>query len=90
MSSAWSLELNENAQKQLRKLDKAVAARIVSTILRDLDRLGDPRLFGEAMVGNYTGYWRYRAGDYRAICSIRDEIVTVVVIEVAHRREIYR
>ena len=90
MSSAWRFEFTPRALKALRKLDHTAATRLVDTISRGLDTHADPRAFGEAMVGNWAGYWRYRAGDYRAICSIRDEIVTVVVIEVAHRREIYR
>ena len=49
-----------------------------------------PRDFGEAMMGNWTGFWRYRVGDYRAICRIEDEVVAVFIIEVGHRREIYR
>ncbi len=42
------------------------------------------------MIGNWTGFWRYRIGDYRAICRIEDAVVTVFVIEVGHRRQIYR
>jgi mRNA interferase RelE/StbE len=35
-------------------------------------------------------YWRFRIGDYRAICEVKDELVTVIVIAIGHRREIYR
>ncbi len=42
------------------------------------------------MVGDWTAFWRYRVGDYRAIRRIEDARITVVVIEVAHRREVYR
>lgn len=34
--------------------------------------------------------WRYRVGDYRIICSIEDQRVTVLVVDIAHRREVYR
>lgn len=90
MNSAWRVEYEPPAQKQLKKLDRASAERIVRTLQRDLDRHGDPRAFGEAMIGNWTGFWRYRIGDYRVICRIEDALVTVFVIEVGHRREIYR
>ena len=87
---SWQLEIGAGAQKQLRKLDPALAARIVRAIIRDLGRHGDPRAFGEPMVGNRLGFWRYRIGDYRAICRIEDAVVTVHVVHVAHRREVYR
>lgn len=35
-------------------------------------------------------FWKYRIGEYLVIASIRDEIVTVRVMRVGHRREIYR
>jgi mRNA interferase RelE/StbE len=35
-------------------------------------------------------YWRYRVGDVRVICDIQDEELLILVIEVGHRREVYR
>ena len=90
MSSAWRIEYEPLAQKQLKKLDRTAAVRIVRTLQRELDAHQHPRDFGAAMVGEWTGFWRYRVGDYRIICRIEDERVTVYVIEVGHRREIYR
>ena len=90
MSSAWRIEFEAGAARQLRKLGQTAIDRILKTLKRDLARTGDPRAFGEAMIGNWTGFWRYRVGDYRLICRIEDERVTVYVIEVGHRREIYR
>lgn len=34
--------------------------------------------------------WRYRIGDYRLICDIRDEVIAVVVLEVGHRKDVSR
>jgi mRNA interferase RelE/StbE len=89
VSSAWRIEYEAAAQKQLKKLDRAIAERIVRTLQHNLDRHGDPREYGDPLVGDWTGYWRYRVGDYRAICRIEDAVVTVFVIEVGHRREVY-
>ncbi|MCB2262824.1 MAG: type II toxin-antitoxin system RelE/ParE family toxin [Candidatus Thiosymbion ectosymbiont of Robbea hypermnestra] len=36
------------------------------------------------------GLWRYRIGDYRAVCRIENERLTVLVLKVAHRRQVYR
>jgi mRNA interferase RelE/StbE len=42
------------------------------------------------LVGEHAGYWRWRVGDYRVIAQIEDERVTILVVRVAHRREVYR
>jgi len=43
------------------------------------------------LVGPKMGsYWRYRVGDVRVICDIQDEELLILVIEVGHRREVYR
>lgn len=90
MSSAWKIEFTPQALKQLRKLPPQVRVRIVAKLEKDATALGDPRAFGEAMIGDWTGFWRYRVGDYRVICRIEDRVVTVFVIEVGHRSRIYR
>ena len=90
MSSGWKIDVTPKALRQLKKLPPATYSRIISALERDLDRHGDPRAFGEAMIGNWTGFWRYRVGDHRAICRIEDAVVTIFVIEVGHRREVYR
>lgn len=90
MSLAWRIEYDAIAQKQLRKFDRTAAARIVRKLQSDLDRHGDPRAFEDALVGEWTGFWRYRIGDYRVIARIEDQRVTVYVIEVGHRGDIYR
>ncbi len=90
MSSAWKIEFTPKALKQLKKLPPQLHRRIVDKLEDEAIGHGDPRLFGEAMIGNWTGFWRYRVGDYRVICRIEDAVVTVVVVEVGHRREVYR
>ena len=51
----------------------------------------DPRSSGKNLVGPKMGsYWRYRIGDVRVICDIKDSELVVLVIELGHRKEIYR
>jgi mRNA interferase RelE/StbE len=52
--------------------------------------LEDPRQLGKALTGDKGGLWRYRIGDYRAICKLEDEKLIVLVLDLGHRREIYR
>lgn len=73
----------------MRRLDKQVAKQI-TTKLREISQLEDPRSMGKALVGNMAGLWRYRVGDYRIACDIEDELLIVLVIDVSHRRESYR
>lgn len=85
----WKVEFGRRAEKQLDRLDATVRARILRK-LRQVAESDDPRTSAEPLAGTWTGYWRYRVGDYRAICRIEDAVVTVFIVEVAHRREVYR
>jgi mRNA interferase RelE/StbE len=90
VSSGWKIEYEGRARKQLKKLDRTAAIRIVRDLEEDLARTDDPRAFGKALVGEWSGFWRYRIGEYRAIAKIEDDIVTIFIIEVAHRRDVNR
>ncbi len=59
--------------------------------LRERIRLAEnPRQWGKPLDGDKVGLWRYRVGDYRLICDIQDERITVLVIRVGHRKDVYR
>ena len=87
---AWQIEFLPQAAKELHKLDRTVAARIVRTLEERIAILDEPRTIGSALVGEHAGYWRWRIGDYRVIARIEDERITILVVRVAHRREVYR
>ena len=87
---AWTIELHERAERALRKLDRQTAGRIVRFLADRVAASDDPRAIGEALSGPLRGYWRYRVGDYRLVCHIQDSRVTVLVLEIGNRREIYR
>lgn len=84
----WRIEFTRNADKAMRKLDKGVAARVFDE-LDEIAKLEDPRSRGKALTGNLAGVWRYRVGDYRILCDINDGRLVVLVVDVAHRREVY-
>lgn len=67
-----------------------VATRMIRTLEERVAPLGDPRTIGSAVVGEHAGFWRWRIGDYRVVARIEDARVTVLVVRVAHRREVYR
>lgn len=88
---AWRIELTATAVKQLGKLDKGEAKRITSFLRQRLATADDPRSIGKALTGPAFGsYWRYRLGDYRIICDIKDGALCILVIELGYRREVYR
>lgn len=86
---AWKIEFLENVEKTLKNLPKTVQKRII-TVLTDISTLEDPRERGKGLTGNLKGLWRYRVGDYRIICRIKNNVLTVYVIDIGHRSEIYK
>lgn len=88
---AWTIELRAEAEKQLGRLAKREATRIISYLEGRLATHENPRQLGIALKGHALGgYWRYRVGDYRIICDIQDQRLVVLVVEIDHRSKVYR
>lgn len=85
----YTVTFTERAQKQLYKLDPNTFKILTNWIQKNLEGCEDPRLKGKALVGDRSGQWRYRVGDYRIITEIHDSEVTILVLEVGHRKSIY-
>ncbi len=87
----WRIEFDPAAVKELAKLDKPAARRIVQFLRERVALLEDPRSLGEALRGDQLGsFWKYRLGDYRVVAEIADRLVLIIVVRVGHRREVYR
>ncbi|TNJ36738.1 MULTISPECIES: type II toxin-antitoxin system RelE family toxin [Prosthecochloris] len=84
----WTIEFAATAENELSKLDKSAAKRILKFLKERVAT--DPRSSGKALRGDYARLWRYRIGDYRVICEIRDQTVSVLVVRIGHRKEVYR
>ena len=76
------------AKKVFLKLDKTIQQQIKKFILK-LEAMRDPRTSGKMLVGNLFGFWRYRVGDYRVLCKIKNNELVITVIDVGHRRDVY-
>ena len=85
----YTVEYKKAALKALKKMDKMTARLIVSWIERNLVGCSDPRAHGKALSANLGGSWRYRVGDYRIIADISDKTITILILEIGHRSEIY-
>ena len=88
---AWQIKFDDASLKDLAKLDKPVAKRIVQFLRERVAVLDDPRSIGEALKGSRLGiYWKYRVGDYRIIANIEDGALRILVVRIGNRREVYR
>ncbi len=87
---AWKIELTKEVAKRIRKLDKPVAKRLIQFLHERVSTLNNPRDIGEALTGSKLGeFWKYRVGDYRIICKIEDKEITILVLQIGHRKSIY-
>jgi mRNA interferase RelE/StbE len=88
---AWRIEYSKDADKEIAKLDKPIAQRIIRFMGSRVAKLENPRSIGQAIAGSKLGnYWKYRVGDYRIIADIQDGKLIVLVVRVGNRREVYR
>ena len=85
----YKVEYSPKAIKNLRKLDKHTRNLIYAWIDKNLVDCENPRMHGKSLVENRSGQWRYRVGDYRLICEIKEKEIIILVLEIGHRKEIY-
>lgn len=84
---SYTIRFTPKAAKQVRKLDSAAAKRIRDFLEQKLSQLDNPRQLGKKLVNEE--FWRYRVGDYRILTNIDDDQILILIVEVAHRREVY-
>ena len=88
---AWKVELDPAAERELGKIDRQTARRILAFLHGRVAQLDDPRSIGEALKGSKLGaFWKYRVGDWRIIASIEDGTLRILVIRIGNRKEVYR
>ncbi len=85
----WDYSFTEEAGKEFRKLDRYIQKEIIRYFDSRIAGKDDPRRFGKALRGDLAGIWRYRVGDYRVLCQIKDSQLLVLVISVGHRKNVY-
>ena len=82
----WQVELSAGAVKALRGLDAQAVGRILRFLDESVAGASDPRATGKPLKGSVLGdLWRYRV-----VVDIRDRTLTVLVVRVGHRGDIYR
>ena len=83
------LAYTDSAMNTFLSLDRTVQKR-VKKYMDEVQALDDPRSRGHALTGELSGLWRYRVGDWRIICKIKDKELIILVVDLGHRRSIYR
>lgn len=85
----YHVTYSKEAIKELKKLDTYVSRLIIAWMNKNIDGCSDPRAHGKGLSANRAGQWRYRVGDYRVLCDIKDDEVLVLVLTVGHRKNVY-
>ena len=83
---AFSVQIKRSAAKELARIPKQERVRIVEAI----DRLAQWPHTGTPLKGQHYGLRRVRVGTYRVLYEVLDEVLIVLVVRVAHRRDAYR
>lgn len=82
----YEVKYAKSAQKELKKLPKQIQVRILKAIigLAKNPRKGNVR----PMIGSTA--WRLRVGDYRVMYDIQDNEIVILILRIAHRKEVYK
>lgn len=91
-NSIWRIFYSDSAKKQLKKLDKKNPELVeqIMDYLEDIKNLPSPLIRGKALTATKKGYWRYRVGDYRIICQIKNDELIILALNIAHRSTVYK
>jgi len=82
----YSLKIKQSAFKEIQRLDIPDKKRLIKAI----DKLTDNPHIGKLLKGEYLGLRRIRVGFYRVIYEINEGEVLVLVLRIAHRKDVYR
>lgn len=85
----YNVVFTTEAKKNLKKLDKHTSSLIIGWIEKNLQGCENPRAKGKGLTANRSGEWRYRIGDYRLICEIKDNELIILALSIGHRRDVY-
>jgi len=84
---AYRIEFTKSAEKELTRLPKADRRRVANKI----DSLSqNPRPRNAKRLLAAEGLYRVRYGDYRIVYQIQGRVLTVVVVRIRHRKDVYR
>jgi mRNA interferase RelE/StbE len=83
---AFSVEIEKRCLREIKKLDKKTLQRAFRIIEEDIAE--DPYV-GKALKGKYKGLYSYRFSEYRIVYEIHTRIISIVILRIAHRKDVY-
>lgn len=86
----WQVKFDERVDKDLLKIGPQAAKRVIQYLESRIAGEENPERFGKALKAELKGLWRYRVDDYRIICHITKTEMTVLVVAVGNRKNIYK
>jgi mRNA interferase RelE/StbE len=87
----WRIEFETAAKKELSKLDKQAARRILTFLRERVAPLDNLRNLGGALKGPQFGeFWKYRIGDFRVVARIEDSLLLILIVRVGDRKDVHR
>lgn len=87
---SYRVSIGAEARKFLKAANKHVALLVQNWIDKNLVGCVDPFAKGRPLVANKAGLWRYRVQNLRIVCKIDEGLLVILVVNIGHRREIYR
>jgi len=84
---AYVVIIKRSAQKQIEKLPAYIIPKVRAVIL-SLEN--QPRPAGCVKLTGSDNIYRIRVGDYRIVYEVSDDVLTVYVFDVDHRKQVYR
>jgi mRNA interferase RelE/StbE len=84
----YEVTISKKALKQLKKLD-TVSQHRITEFLQSL-RYIDPKSQGKKLQGNMDDIWRYRVGNYRILAHVEGEKLTILIVKIGHRKDVYK
>lgn len=86
----WKVSLSKSAAKELRRLSSVLQDDILRYLRERIETNEDPRRFGKPLSYDKNGLWCYRIQNIRVICKIYEDELSVLVVRVGHRKDVYR
>ena len=87
---SYIITTTDKFDKAFKKLDRQTQKMIKDWIDKNLEGCVNPRSHGKGLLGNQSGQWRYRIGNYRLLAEIQDSKLVLIFIDIGHRRDVYK
>ena len=90
MNMVYKIIPSPQFEKDLKKIGKSNAVKIIKWVEENLENTDNPREKGKQLKYDLREFWRYRIEDFRLIAQIIDDKLILNLITIAHRREVYK